>query len=47
MSDEIGRLKETVAICFVGIWRQYKGGLLRLSEAIALVSSLRDRYVGL
>ena len=47
MSDEPGRLKETVAICFAGKWRQYTGGLLRLFEARELVTSLTDRYVGL
>ena len=47
MSDEPGRLKEVVAMCFAGMWRQYRGGLLRLSEAELLVTSLRDRYVEL
>ena len=47
MSDEPGRLKEVVTICFASMWRQYTGALLRLSEAELLVTSLIDRYVGL
>ena len=47
MSDEPGRLKETVACCFVGQWRQYRGGLLRLEEARSLVISLRRSYLEL
>ena len=41
MPDEPGRLKERVACCFVGFWKQYQWGLLRLAEARALVISLR------
>ena len=44
MSDEPGRLKETVAFMYVVHWKQYKDGLLRLAEAKNLVVSLRVTY---
>ena len=44
MSDEPGRLKETVAFMYVGYWKQYKDGLLRLAEAKDLVKKLRATH---
>ena len=47
MSDEQGKLKETVACTFVGLWKQWKWGLLRLAECKALVKSLKIAFVKL
>ena len=47
MSDEPGRLKEIVAYLFVGYWRQYQWGLLRLAEPNDLVKSLRVAHLEL